>query len=124
MPGGSLGWFARVPEQPAFVAFSGWLDHRGRRGSRFDFNSGTSAIDLLALVDPVVTRARSLAFIKSCGGSANGDGEGRRAPTKEVNGVLVAATFALDLDGVWRKACHGWSDGRVFLVCDGLGWQG
>jgi hypothetical protein len=42
--GPGLGWFVRVPEEPVFVAFFGWLDD-GCRGSRgFDRMASTGCI--------------------------------------------------------------------------------
>jgi hypothetical protein len=33
------------------------------------------------------------------------------AHTKEVDRPVIRATFALDLDDIWRKSCHGYWSG-------------
>jgi len=97
-----LIWYAGALEPPFFIAFSSWLYHWDTWVRGLDCKTGTRAISWLALVDPaaLITRAGSLCLLES----------------KKINSVLVAATFALDVNGVWRKGCHAWVD--VFSVCD------
>jgi hypothetical protein len=87
----------RAPEKPVFVAFFGWLDDWDRGGRGFVGVASPNCIRPLALVDPTaVIEAGSLTPLES-----------RRRKLQEVNCVL-SATFALDVDGVRRMACHGW----------------
>lgn len=35
---------------------------------------------------------------------------GSRVLTQKFDRVIIAATFAFYMNGVWREACHGWID--------------